>query len=425
MNLAWYMARRLYSHGGDVKRVSRPAIRIATVGISLGVAVMIISVCVVLGFKREVQQKVMGMGGHIQVLNYNYQTGLEQKPIVLDDSIIEGLRGAVGVQHVQRFITQPSMLKTDETFQGIMLKGVDSDYDFTFLKEHLVDGEIEPFSDTVRSKRIIISQTIARQLKLKVGSEVYAYFFEPTSKSAPIRNWPFTVAGIYATHMGEFDKTIAFTDIYSTRKLAKWGDGQAYDSDQYTGAEITVKDLEKLDESAFAVASRVNRLTDRFGENYTSPTIRELYPGVFSWLSLLDTNIWVILGLMIAVAAFTMISGLLIIILERTQFIGTMKALGATNSRLRNLFLYFSSFIIIKGIVIGNIVGLGLIFLQEYTGFVHLDAETYYVDTVPVDLNWLFIVLINIGTLFVSFLVLIIPSFLVSRIHPARSIRFE
>lgn len=414
MNLAWYMARRLYSHGGDVKRVSRPAIRIATVGVSLGVAVMIISVCVVFGFKREVQQKVMGMAGQIQVLNYDYQVDLEQHPIVLDDSVVHLLQAVPGVNHVQRFCSHPGMLKTDESFQGIMLKGVGPDYDLQFLKEHLVEGQLEAFSETENTERIVVSQTIAKRLKLKVGSKVFAYFFD-----GKVRARRFTVQAIYATFMGEFDKIIVFTDVYTTRKLVGCED------DQYSGAELSIDDVSRLDEVGYAVAEQVNHLTDRYGAHYTSPTIREMYPGIFSWLTLLDTNVWVILGLMIAVAAFTMISGLLIIILERTQFIGTMKALGATNSRLRHLFLYFASLIIIKGVVIGNILGLGLVFLQLLTGLVHLDAETYYVDVVPLEINWFFILLINVGTLIISFFVLILPSYLVSRIHPARSIRFE
>ena len=414
MNVAWYMARRLYSHGGDVKRVSRPAIRIATVGVSLGVAVMVISVCIVLGFKREVQQKVMGMGGHVQVLNYDHQVDLEPHPIVLDDGVMAQLRETQGVAHVQRFCNQPGMLKTEESFQGVILKGIGEEYDLGFLRQHLVEGEVPVFSDTVSSQRILLSQTLSRQLRLKVGDKVYAYFFDNG-----VRTRRFTVSGIYSTHMGEFDKTLIFTDLHTTRRLAGYAD------DQYSGAEITVMDLEKLDQVAFGVASRVNRLTDHYGQNYTSPTIRELYPGIFGWLTLLDTNIWVILCLMISVAAFTMISGLLIIILERTQFIGVMKALGASNARLRHLFLYFASLIILKGVLAGNLIGLALVFLQQYAGVLRLDADTYYVDVVPVEINWLFVILINVGTLLVSFLVLLVPSCLVSRIHPARSIRFE
>lgn len=414
MNLAWYMARRLYSHGGDVKRVSRPAIRIAIVGVSLGVAVMIIAVCVVLGFKQEVQNKVMGMGGHIQVLNYDYQLDMEQHPIVVDDSLMNKLRTVDGVSHVQRFCSQPGMLKTEDSFQGVVLKGVGPDYDLSFLQEHLLEGELMPFSDSANTQRIVVSRKLAKQLKLSVGSKVYAYFFDGN-----VRARRFTVSGIYATHMSEFDKTIIFTDIYTTHKLT------GFEDDQFSGAELLLNDLERLDEVSAEVAVRVNHDIDHYGANYTSPTIKELYRGIFSWLTLLDTNVWVILCLMISVAAFTMISGLLIIILERTQFIGTMKALGATNGRLRHLFLYFASFIILKGIVWGNIIGIGIVVLQYFTGIVHLDAETYYVDSVPVSLAWLFIVLINVGTLFVSFLVLVLPSYLVSRIHPAKSIRFE
>lgn len=414
MNLAWYMARRLYSHGGDVKRVSRPAIRIATVGVSLGVAVMIIAVCVVLGFKQEVQQKVMGMGGHVQVLNYDYQVDLEQHPIVLDDSLIAKLSSIDGVKHVQRFCNKPGMLKTDESFQGVMLKGVGSDFDLNFLKQHIVSGEVKSFSDTANTQNIVISSKLAKTLKLDVGSKVYAYFFDGN-----VRARRFTVEAIYATHMGEFDKTIVFTDIYTTHKLSGFEDGQ------YSGAEILVDNLDRLDEVSSNVSSAVKSLTDVYGASYTAPSIRELYRGIFSWLSLLDTNVWVILCLMVSVAAFTMISGLLIIILERTQFIGTMKALGTTNKRLRHIFLYFASFIIAKGVIWGNVIGIGLVLLQNFTQFVHLDAETYYVDSVPVSLDWLFIVIINLGTLLASFCVLILPSYLVSRIHPAKSIRFE
>lgn len=414
MNLAWYMARRLYSHGGDVKRVSRPAIRIATVGVSLGVAVMIIAVCVVLGFKQEVQQKVMGMGGHVQVLNYDYQVDLEQHPIVLDDSLIAKLGSIDGVKHVQRFCNKPGMLKTDESFQGVMLKGVGSDFDLNFLKQHIVSGVVKSFSDTANTQNIVISSKLAKTLKLDVGSKVYAYFFDGN-----VRARRFTVEAIYATHMGEFDKTIVFTDIYTTHKLSGFEDGQ------YSGAEILVDNLDRLDEVSSNVSSAVKSLTDVYGASYTAPSIRELYRGIFSWLSLLDTNVWVILCLMVSVAAFTMISGLLIIILERTQFIGTMKALGTTNKRLRHIFLYFASFIIAKGVIWGNVIGIGLVLLQNFTQFVHLDAETYYVDSVPVSLDWLFIVIINLGTLLVSFCVLILPSYLVSRIHPAKSIRFE
>lgn len=414
MSLAWYMARRLYSHGGDVKRVSRPAIRIATMGVTLGVAIMIISVCVVLGFKREVENKVMGMAGQIQVVSYEYQIDLQQHPVVVGDSLMNAIRHIPGVKHVQRVLNQPGMLKTDNSFQGIMLKGIGPDYDTHFIKEHLVDGELPAFSDKESSNDIVISRTMASELQLEVGSKVFAYFFDGN-----VRARRFLVKGIYATHMNEFDKSIIFTDIHTTQRLA------GFEKDQFSGVEISVESLDMLDETAYNVAANVNHLTDHYGAHYTSPTVRDLYPGIFSWLSLLDTNVVVILILMISVAAFTMISGLLIIILERTQFIGTMKALGATNGQLRHLFQYFASFIILKGIVFGNMLAFGLIVLQLTTGIVQLDEETYYVKSVPLQIDWLFVLLINVGTLLVSFLVLILPSYLVSRIQPAKSIRFE
>lgn len=408
------MARRLYSHGGDVKRVSRPAIRIATMGVTLGVAIMIISVCVVLGFKREVENKVMGMAGQIQVVSYEYQLDLQQHPVVVDDSLMNAMRHIPGVKHVQRVLNQPGMVKTDEAFQGVMLKGVGPDYDTLFLSQHLVDGELPRFSDEQSSNNIVISRTMARELQLDVGSKVFAYFFDGN-----VRARRFTVKGIYATHMSEFDKSIIFTDIHTTQRLA------GFEKDQFTGAELSVETLDDLDQTAYNVAAQVNHLTDHYGAHYTSPTVRDLYPGIFSWLSLLDTNVVVILILMISVAAFTMISGLLIIILECTQFIGVMKALGSSNRQLRHLFQYFASFIILKGIVFGNVLAFALIVLQVTTGFVQLDEDTYYVKTVPLQINWLFVTLINVGTLVISFFVLVLPSLLVSRIQPAKSIRFE
>ncbi len=414
MNLSWFLAHRLYSHGGDVKRVSKPAIRIATIGVALGVAVMIVSLCVVLGFKREVQRKVMGMGGHIQVLNYNYMIDHEQHPIVIDDSLTGELLALDGVRHIQRFCCQPGMLKTDEAFQGVVLKGIGQDYDYSFLKDNLQDGELPQFTDSVASNSIVISRLLAKQLKLNVGDKVYTYFFDGN-----IRARRFTVSAVYSTNMAEFDKQLIFTDIYTTHKLT------GYETDQFSGAELEVNNLDDLYLVGFDVANTVNHRQDRYGNHYTSPTIRELYPGVFSWLSLLDTNVVVILCLMIAVAAFTMISGLLIIILERTQFIGIMKALGATNGRLRHIFLYFASLIVFKGVVIGNLLGLGLVALQITTGIISLDAETYYVDVVPLEVNWLYVALVNVGTLLVSVFVLVLPSYVVCRIHPAQSIRFE
>lgn len=411
---AWYVARRLYSHSGDVKRVSRPAIQIATAGVAVGVAIMIVSVCIVLGFQTEIRNKVFGFGSHIQVINYETTFKSESAPIVVDDSLLHTLSAIPGVHHVQRFCVKAGMLKTEETFRGVVFRGVGEDYDTSFLRQHLVEGEIPVFSDTVMSNRIVLSRELARQLRVKVGDRVYAYFFEQA-----VRARRFTITGIYCTNMNDFDESLVFTDLETVHTLCRW------DSGQYSGVEIAIDDFNELDAVSARVESKVNHTQDAYGASYSSPTIVDLYPTIFSWLSLLDMDVIVILILMVLVSGFTMVSGLLIIILERTNFIGVMKALGASNSTLRHLFLYFAAFIVIRGLIIGNIVAFALMLLQKYTGFIHLDPESYYMDTVPLLIHWGYIVLINVSTLFICVLALIMPSYLISNIHPARSIRFE
>ena len=357
---AWYVARRLYFHSDDVKRVSRPAIQIATAGVAIGVAIMIISVCVVLGFQREIRNKVFGFGSHIQVINYETTYKSESAPIVVDDSLLSTLSAIPGVRHVQRFCVKAGMLKTDEAFRGVVFRGVGQDYDPTFLQQHLVEGEIPAFSDTAMSNRIVLSRELARQLQVKVGDRVYAYFFEQS-----VRARRFTIVGIYCTNMNDFDGSLVFTDLETVHALCRW------DSEQYSGVEIAINDFNELDAVSARVESKVNHTQDAYGASYSSPTIVDLYPTIFSWLSLLGMDVLVILILMVLVSGFTMVSGLLIIILERTNFIGVMKALGANNSMLRHLFLYFAAFIVVRGLIIGNVIAFSLMFLQmeEFLSF--------------------------------------------------------
>ncbi|MCD8318205.1 MAG: ABC transporter permease [Paraprevotella sp.] len=414
MNFNLFIARRLFLSNRGAKKVSRPAILIATTGVAIGLAVMIISVCVVLGFKQEIRSKVIGFGSHVQIQNYATLASNSPQPIALPPAFVREIKEVPGVAHVQRFCNKEGIIKTEDEFKGILLKGVGPEFDPSFLKENLVAGEIPTFSDSTSSNKIVISKQVADELHLKVGSRVYAYFFENS-----IRTRRFTVAGIYCTHLTEFDKVFAFTDLYACNRLNAW------EADQYSCLEIRVKDFEQLDQVTSALVQHVNRKVDAYGGSYVAMNIRELYPQIFDWLDLLDVNVWVILALMVAVAGFTMISGLLILILERTNFIGIMKALGSTNRGIRHIFLYFSVFVIGKGLLWGNVIGIGLVILQRECGLIHLDASTYYVDTVPVLFNWGYIVAINAATLLICVLALIVPSFLVSRIHPAQSIRFE
>lgn len=415
LNLPLFLARRIYKDKGDKYKVSRPAIRIATIGVAIGLAVMVVTVSVVLGFKHTIRDKVVGFGSHIQVENFLALQSTDPYPICVDDSLMRVLRSTDGVKHVERFALTQGILKTDSDFLGMTFKGVGPEYDFTFIRQNLVAGDIPEFSDQSSHYKLLVSQMTADKLKLAVGDKVYAYFISNND----VRARRFTVSGIYQTNLTLFDQSLCFTDLYTAVRLNNWLDGQC------TGAEITVADFGRLEETAANVVERVNRTPDKYGDILTSQTIDEAYPQIFSWLDLLDINVWIILALMVCVAGFTMISGLLIIILERTQMIGTLKALGARNSTVRHTFLWFAAFVIGRGLLFGNIIGIGIVLLQEYTGVVSLDPTSYYVSTAPMELNVPFIVLLNVATLLISLFVLIAPSYLISHIHPAKSMRYE
>ena len=415
LNLPLFLARRIYKDKGDKYKVSRPAIRIATIGVAIGLAVMVVTVSVVLGFKHTIRDKVVGFGSHIQVENFLALQSTDPYPICVDDCLMRVLRSTDGVKHVERFALTQGILKTDSDFLGMTFKGVGPEYDFTFIRQNLVAGDIPEFSDQSSHYKLLVSQMTADKLKLAVGDKVYAYFISNND----VRARRFTVSGIYQTNLTLFDQSLCFTDLYTAVRLNNWLDGQC------TGAEITVADFGRLEETAANVVERVNRTPDKYGDILTSQTIDEAYPQIFSWLDLLDINVWIILALMVCVAGFTMISGLLIIILERTQMIGTLKALGARNSTVRHTFLWFAAFIIGRGLLFGNIIGIGIVLVQEYTGVVSLDPTSYYVSTAPMELNVPFIVLLNVATLLISLFVLIAPSYLISHIHPAKSMRYE
>ena len=374
MNFPLYIARKIYNDQGDKRKVSRPVIRIATLGVAIGLAVMLISVSVVLGFKHTIRDKVIGFGSHITVGDFLTIQGSDQYPIEMGDSMMNVLKSIKGVDKVQRYAMKQGILKTDSDFLGVMFKGIAEEYDTTFLHNNMVEGYIPAFSSEASKQQIVISKMIADQLHLHAGDRLFAYFFSNNG----VRPRKYTITGIYQTNLSMFDKVICYTDLYSAVKLNGW------ESDQTSGAELTVKDFSKLDDVADILTHRVNRSSDKYGETYSSATIQQNYPQIFSWLDLLDLNVWIILTLMVCVAGFTMISGLLIIILERTNMIGVLKALGARNKTVRHTFLWFAVFIIGKGLLIGNIIGIGLILLQKYTGLIHLDPATYYVSTVPV-----------------------------------------
>jgi len=414
LNLELFIARKVY-FGGDIKqKVSSPAIKIAVAGVALGLAAMVLSVCIIVGFKKEIRDKVVGFGSHIQITNFNNSFSYETYPIRLSDSLMLILEDNPEIKHIETFVTKPGIIKTDNDFQGVVLKGIGQDYDWTFFKKNMVEGEVLQQSDTSSVNQIIISKYIADKLNLKAGDDFVAYFIQD-----PIKARKFLITGVFSTNFEDYDKLFIICDINILQRLNGW------DKDQVSGLELMVKDYNNLalvkQELYFDMAS----FHDGDGQGLYTRSIEEMNPTIFSWLGLLDMNVWVIIILMLAVSGFTMISGLLIIILERTNMIGILKALGARNYNIRKVFLYISSFLIIKGLVWGNIIALAICIIQQQFGIIKLDPATYYVSEMPVYINPLYIILINMGALFISITMMIGPSYLIARISPAKSIRFE
>lgn len=410
-----FIAGRIYRSNEGGKEVSKPAVRIAMCGIAIGLAVMLVAVAVVLGFKHQVRDKVVGLGSDLLVTNFDAQKSYETTPIVAGDSLLAELRAVEGVKHVQRYSTKPGMIMTDDDFLGMVLKGVGAEYDWDFLRRHLTEGEIPAFSDTASTNRVLVSRTIADKLRLHTGDRLYTYYIE----GERVRARRLSVAGIYQTNFSMYDDLFLVTDLYTVNRLNNW------EADQVSGIELELSVPARADECKETLRARLDMQSDRYGHTYYTQTIEEANPQIFAWLDLLDLNVWVILILMTGVAGFTMISGLLIIILERTNMIGVLKALGADNLSIRRIFLGFSVLLIGRGMLWGNLVGLAFIAVQSHFRVFGLDPDTYYVDSVPVEFNvWLWL-LLNAGTLLVSVLMLVGPSYLIAHIHPAKSIRFE
>lgn len=415
MNTELFIARRIYR--GDKKndkRVSSPAVKIAIAGIAIGLAVMIVAVCIIVGFKKEVRQKVIGFGSHIQITAFDNNSSYEHMPISFSESLAAKLKANNAIRHVQEFITKPGIIKTDTDFLGIVLKGVSDSYDWDFFKTNMIEGSVINLNDTSIANQAIVSKTIADKLHLKLGDSFTTYFVQE-----PVRARRFNIVGIYNTNFEDYDKLYVVTQNKILASLNGW------DDDLVSGVEVLVKDYDNLDKTAQDLFFDMASYKDRLGNALYTRSIKDINPMIFNWLSLLDMNVWVIIILMLIVSGFTMISGLLIIILERTNMIGILKSMGARDFSLRKVFLYLSAFLIGRGMLWGNIIGLAVCLIQKQFQVFKLDPSTYYLSAVPVDLNLLHIILLNIGTLAVSLLMMIGPSYLVAKITPAKSIQFE
>lgn len=417
MNTELNIARRLY-YSSAAHRTARPAVRVALAGITIGVMVMLITVCVVVGFKRTVTDKVAGFGAHIQITSFDNNNTYEYQPIQAPDSLLNVLRAMPHVASVNTFATKPGMLKTQNDFLGIVLKGLDisqpanNDHgqtaQWTFFQDNLIEGSLPSLPN-----EILLSATNARLLQLSVGQSVMCYFVGDALK---VRR--FTVSGIYDSSFSDYDRMFVLCPLATVMQLNGW-------TDQVSGIEMRLTDLRYLDETYDRVYYAVaNRLDDE-GSAYYPQSVMQMHPAVFYWLDLLDMNVWVIILLMLAVSGFNIVSGLIILILDAIPLIGILKALGANNGFIRRIFIWEAATLIGRGMLLGNILGFALATVQYFFHLIPLDASTYYVSFVPVAFPWLGILLLNLLILSVSLLTLLAPTSIATRISPARVMHFE
>jgi ABC-type transport system, involved in lipoprotein release, permease component len=413
-NLELFIARRI-SHDQEAKKaVSRPITRISIVAVALSLAVMIVSVAIVTGFKNEITEKVLGFGGHIQIQNYDSNTSFETRPITDTLAFVPKLNSIPGISHVQIYAYKPGIIKTETDIQGVVLKGVSTDFDWRFFKKNIAEGTVLSLSDTATSNQILISKSIANLLKLSLGDKVDFYFVQE-----PPRVRRFKIVGIYDTKFDEFDKTFVFCDIKQIQALNGWT------RNQISGIELTTSNFDHVDEITYRVEDMAGFTVLPDGSGIKVTNIKDKYSQIFDWLNLQDTNVAVILFLMLFVAGFNMISGLLIFILERTFMIGVLKALGAKNWMIQKIFLYHSAYVTGLGLFWGNVIGLGLCLIQQQFHLIKLDEANYYLSSVPINLQLSHILILNAGTFVAVFVMLLIPSLLISRITPEKTLRYS
>ncbi len=375
---------------------------------------MILAVAILTGFKQQIRDKVAGFASHIQVVNFDSNLSYETVPVSGDQPFISKLEHHQGIRNIQVFATKAGIIKTDQDIQGVVLKGIGSDYDWSFFNSNMVEGETLSVSDTVRTDKVVISRKITDMLGLKLGDSFSMFFVQD-----PPRMRRFTISGIYETSLEEFDKTYLFCDIAHIRSLNGWKEGEV------SGFEIFITDFDKLAQMTEVVRDAIGYQITEGSEQLKVTNVRGRYPQIFDWLGFQDTNVIIILALMILVAGFNMISGLLILILEKTNMIGVLKAMGAGNKLIRNIFLYQAAWLIGKGLLWGNVIGISLALLQLKREIITLNPATYYLSSVPINLDLIHIILLNAGTMLIIILMLLIPSQLIARITPVRAIRYD
>ena len=414
MNTPLFIAKRLIKDRQKGTSFSRPINVIGIVGIAVGLAVMILAIAILTGFKKEIRDKVVGFGSHIQVINYDSNISFETAPVSSNQPFVKKIINTPGIKHIQVFATKAGIIKTADNIQGVVLKGVGSDFDWSYFAGNMVEGSVIDVNDSVRNNNILISKKIADMLRFKTGDSLVMYFIQE-----PARIRKFRIGGIYETSLEEFDKMYVFCDIGHIQRLNGW------DSDMVSGFEIFINDFDKIDEMTLAVKDAVGYRFSEDEDQLKVTNIRLKYPQIFDWLNFQDLNVVIIIVLMLLVAGFNMVSGLLIIILEKTNMIGVLKALGSEDKFIRKIFIYQAAYLVGKGLFWGNIIGIGIALLQLKTGIITLDPTSYYLKTVPINLDILHLVLLNAGTMLITLIILLIPAQLVGRISPVKAIKYD
>jgi lipoprotein-releasing system permease protein len=411
LNYELFIAKRIIAAKQYKSSISSPIIKIAIIAIAIGIVIMMIAMATGIGLQQKIREKLSGFNGHVQITNFdNNNSEITLEPVSKKQDFYPEFTNVSEIKNIQVFATKAGIIRTETDFEGIIFKGVSNDYDWTFFEEYLVEGMLPNYTKEV-SFDVLISSEISNRLEINLGDEFNILFVKEDPAKAP---WlrVVKVRGIYNSGFQDFDENFVIADIRHIQKMNKWNE------DEVGGFEVFIQDFD-------AIIEKSDQVYNQTASTLNSQSIIEKYPTIFEWISLFDTNIYLIIAIMILVAGINMITALLVLILERAQMVGILKALGSSNVSIRKVFLYNASYLILRGLFWGNLIGLTILLVQKYTGLITLNPETYYVNTVPIYLDVVYIISLNIGTLLLCFLMLIIPSIVISKISPVKSIKFE
>lgn len=410
LNFELFIAKRIISGKKYKNSISSPIIKIAVTAIALGITIMLIAVSIAAGLQLKIRDKMAGFKGHIQIVNYDANNSdVSTTPIKKNQDFFPNFKDVTGIKNVQIFANKAGILRTETDFEGIIFKGVSTDYDWSFFEEYLVEGKVPNFNQS-RNTQILLSETLVNSLQLNLNDTILATFIKSEESKLP-SNRKYIISGIYNTGFAQFDKNMMIGDIKEVQNLNNWSENEV------GGFEVILENFEEI-------SIKGDQIYNEIDSTLNSKTIIEMYPSIFEWIQLFDNNVWFIIAIMILIAGINMITALLVLILERVQMIGILKALGSNNYSIQKIFLYNASTLILKGLFWGNLIGLSLIGIQHFFKLITLNPETYYVATMPVYISFLTLILLNIGSLICCFLMLIIPSFIVTKISPSKSIKF-